>query len=268
MAYLEDYREEDRQPGQQSSGPGTSYAPSGGAPAPKASSGMTPAPIADYFTANRDAASGMAGDMGNRVESAGREAVQAWDAGKAQDAWARAENLGTQEGFASELHDAYQDPGYTQGMGALDAYVATRASAPGQFDALRARFSALDPNVVGSPSPEAPTMRNVGAQPLPEGYRPLAPGESGGEYVLHHADDRYYSGSPSDGTTESTLKVHAQAPYESEYDAYADWQAKNNAWEKQYKDAQAEYDAANKQYGEDMDAYNQKRQPFLEAFGL
>lgn len=247
MAYLQDYNEDERRLQQQTSGPGQSYAPASGSGAPSAapaSSGMSPAPIAAYFSANEPAAQSMAAGIGSRVEEAGRDAVQSWDAGKAADAWGRAERLGTQEGVASELDDAYQDPQYTPGMASLDAYLTRRGSTPGQYDELVNRFAGLDVNEVGSAAPTAPTMRDVGPEPKLEG---MSRNKLSGEL---QAPSPYHKGG------------------KTYHDVYLPSVDRHKAWEKQRAGAQSEYDEANKQFGEDTEIWNKKRQPFLDAFGL
>lgn len=259
MAYLETLNPDEEEAKRDETSPGASFTPSSaagsevGSPSASAppASGSAAAPIASYFSVNREAAQSMGEKVGDSVENAGRDAVESWDQGKAVQAQARAQSLGSQEALASELDQTYKDPGYTSGMAALDAYAAQRGSDPGRFQAIKDKFAGLDWNVVGSAGPGAvPTAPDYG-------QAPAAPKEP------TYEDTTYMDPQSKQAATERNNAK--RAAYEAEQRKY---EAALADYDRQYQETQSQYNQDAAAYKQANAAWEASRRPLLEAFGL
>jgi hypothetical protein len=156
MAYLPDMTDEERLQQQQlgasaPAGAGPS-SPGTAAPVSAPSSGQGFAPLQAYFGANVGKANEMADSLAGGLESASQDAIyNTGDVGAAQNLIPQLDAAATNPGRAS-LFAADAGPGYTPGMGGLDAYLAGSAQ-PDRFAGLKDAFGG-GLNEVGMPAPD------------------------------------------------------------------------------------------------------------------
>lgn len=180
MAYLPDVTEEELQRQQlgasaPSAGAGPSTPGTATAPA-SASSGTGFAPLAAYFGANVGKAGEMANTLAGGLEQKSAAAIASGDVGAAQALQPQLEAAASNPGRAS-LFQASAGPGYTAGMGGLDAYLAGAAQ-PERFAGLKFHWGG-GLNEVGMPSPSdtryVPVDEPTTPAPPRERYPPTAP---------------------------------------------------------------------------------------------
>jgi hypothetical protein len=166
MAYLTDPTEEEllqQQIGASApagAGPST---PGTAAPVSAPSSGQGFAPLQAYFGANQGKANEMADGLAGGLEQQSYDAIAAGDVGAAESLMPQLDAAASNPGRAS-LFAEDAGPGYTAGMGGLDAYLAGAAQ-PERFAGLRDAFGG-GLNEVGMPPPD--DTRDVPLEPQPE----------------------------------------------------------------------------------------------------
>lgn len=166
MAYLDTLDDEERQRAEVGGSAPAGSAPSGGpaSSAPAPSSGF--ANLANYFAANREAASAQGDAAATALEDKANAALRSDSPGQAMSTLGEINAAATPGGLAA-VSNRGDDPGYTAGMSRLDAYLGTRGADPGRFEGLRAHFGERLGRVeapVAAPGerPDAPTRPEQG----------------------------------------------------------------------------------------------------------